>query len=89
VTILVGAVSKAITYLFYSMMPSTSTYPLFYREFLAERQEVLRHKWLLSEKAGTDVGFERALTHWVINHREKWRKTRRLSEDPVLSAVVA
>ena len=29
-----------------------------YREFLAEREEILRHKWLESEKAGIDVGFE-------------------------------
>ena len=32
-----------------------------YREFLLEREEILRHKWYLSEQAGTDVGFEKAL----------------------------
>jgi hypothetical protein len=31
-----------------------------YKEFLVERQEVLRHKWIESEKAGYDIGFERA-----------------------------
>ena len=29
-----------------------------YREFLAEREEIMRHKWLESEKAGIDIGFE-------------------------------
>jgi hypothetical protein len=29
--------------------------------FAAEREEILRHKWIESEKAGRDVGFERAL----------------------------
>ena len=29
-----------------------------YREFLAEREEIMRHKWLESEKAGADIGFE-------------------------------
>jgi hypothetical protein len=47
-----------------------------YREFQAEREEILRHKWLESEKAGADIGFERALTDWIIKHRSKWRKSR-------------
>ena len=45
-----------------------------YREFLAEREEILRHKWLESEKVGIDVGFEEALTGWMVKHRSKWRK---------------
>jgi hypothetical protein len=32
-----------------------------YKEFLAERQEILCHKWIESEKAGYDIGFEHAL----------------------------
>ena len=40
-----------------------------YREFLAEREEIMRHKWLESEKAGSDIGFEEALTNWMVNHR--------------------
>lgn len=47
-----------------------------YREFQAEREEILKHKWIESEKAGCDIGFERALTDWVIKHRSKWRKSR-------------
>jgi hypothetical protein len=47
-----------------------------YREFQAERDEILRHKWLESEKAGRDIGFDRALTDWIVKHRSKWRKTR-------------
>lgn len=47
-----------------------------YREFLAEREEILRHKWLESEKAGCDIGFEQALTDWIVKHRSQWRKTR-------------
>jgi hypothetical protein len=48
----------------------------FYREFQAERDEILRHKWIESEKAGRDIGFEHALTDWIIKHRSKWRKAR-------------
>ena len=45
-----------------------------YQQYLAERDEILRHKWLESEKEGHDIGFERALVDWVLNHRSKWRK---------------
>jgi hypothetical protein len=47
-----------------------------YREFQAEREEILRHKWIESEKAGKDIGFERALTDWIVKHRSKWRRNR-------------
>lgn len=47
-----------------------------YKEFQAEREEILRHKWIESEKAGHDIGFERALTDWIIRHRSAWRKSR-------------
>lgn len=47
-----------------------------YQEFLAEREEILKHKWIESEKLGYDIGFERALTDWILNHRSKWREAR-------------
>jgi hypothetical protein len=47
-----------------------------YREFQAEREEILKHKWIESEKAGHDIGFERALTDWIVRHRSKWRRAR-------------
>ena len=34
-----------------------------YQEFLAEREEILRHKWIESEKKGQDIGFELSLIH--------------------------
>jgi hypothetical protein len=49
-----------------------------YREFQAEREEILKHKWIESEKAGHDIGFEQALTDWIIKHRSKWRKSRQV-----------
>jgi len=47
-----------------------------YREFLAERDEILRHKWIESEKLGRDIGFERALLDWMLKHRTPWRQSR-------------
>ena len=47
-----------------------------YREFLAERDEILRHKWIESEKLGRDIGVERALLDWMLKHRTPWRQSR-------------
>ena len=54
-----------------------------YGEFLVEREEILRHKWLVSEKAGRDIGFDSALFSWVVHHRARWRRVRlfRLGEN--------
>ena len=47
-----------------------------YKEFLAEREEILKHKWIESEKAGSDIGFEKALLDWIMKHRSNWREKR-------------
>ena len=52
-----------------------------YQQYLAEREEVLRHKWLESERAGRDIGLERALMDWVLYHRTKWRKSRQAARE--------
>jgi len=54
-----------------------------YREFQAEREEIMKHKWIESEKAGRDIGFERALTDWIIKHRSKWLKGRHSADKAV------
>ncbi len=48
-----------------------------YKEFLAERAEILKHKWIESEKAGRDIGFEKALLDWIMKYRSDWRDRRR------------
>lgn len=48
-----------------------------YKEFLAERDEILKHKWIESEKAGMDIGFERALLDWIRKYRTKWKAHRK------------
>jgi hypothetical protein len=64
-----------------------------YQEFLNERREILRHKWLESEKAGKDIGFENALLGWVRHHRSEWKTRRKrdkqqsLSCDPLSNAT--
>jgi hypothetical protein len=55
-----------------------------YKEFLAEREEILKHKWIESEKAKQDIGFERALLDWIVKHRAAWRKHRQSLKAVVL-----
>ena len=42
-----------------------------------ERIEILKHKWLESEKAGHDIGMESAKKSWKENHAKDWKKSRR------------
>lgn len=46
------------------------------RESQAGPEGMLKHKCLESEKVAQDIGFERALTNWIIEHRYKWRENR-------------
>jgi hypothetical protein len=60
-----------------------------YKEFLAEREEILKHKWIESEKAGTDIGFEKALLDWIVKHRSSWREKRIKEGRPQAKAVTS
>jgi len=52
-----------------------------YREFLDMREEIMKHKWIESEKAGYDVGLEFAIKDWIKNHRANWIKSRKEKEN--------
>lgn len=65
------------------------TNSVLYKEFLAEREEILRHKWLESEKAGHDIGFEKALLDWIVKHRSTWRERRRDAARHVVALAAA
>ena len=45
-----------------------------YQAYCAERKEILRHKWIESEKAGRDIGFDVALIDWTVHHHLAWRR---------------
>ena len=48
-----------------------------YREHLAMREEINKHKWYESEKAGHDIGFIQAMIDWTVKFKTKWLKERR------------
>lgn len=43
-----------------------------YQKFKEMCSELMKHKWIESEKAGKDIGFENALTDWLCNHKKNW-----------------
>jgi len=45
--------------------------------------EINRYKWLESEKAGTDIGFERASREWINTYSTKY-----LTQHPGKSALL-
>ncbi|MBI2433735.1 MAG: hypothetical protein HYV26_12785 [Candidatus Hydrogenedentes bacterium] len=42
----------------------------------AEQREIERHKWIMSEAYGADVGIERATEDWLTHCAEEWRRSR-------------
>lgn len=49
----------------------------FYKEFLAEKDEIMKHKWYQSEKIGYDIGFIPALIDWTLKFKSQWINSRR------------
>ena len=49
---------------------------LLYKMFARQRDEILRHKWIESEKAGVDIGFEKALLGWLVKSSTAWQEQR-------------
>ena len=43
----------------------------------AEQIEILKHKWLESEKAGRDIGMELAQKSWEECHADDWRQSKK------------
>jgi hypothetical protein len=42
---------------------------LLYKKYMEEREHILKNKWYMSERAGKDVGYEKALLDWLINKK--------------------
>jgi hypothetical protein len=46
---------------------------LLYRNYEDQLHEILKHKWIESEKAGRDIGFNCALIDWLMKYGREWR----------------
>ena len=45
-----------------------------YQTFLKEREQIMKFRESESTRVGHDIGFEKAVITWVIQHRRKWLK---------------
>ncbi len=52
------------------------------------REEIGRYQWIESEKAGFDIGWERASEEWVSRYAIAWCKAHPLRKRPVRKADV-
>jgi len=43
------------------------------RAHLAQIEEIMKHKWIESEKAGRDIG-KKAVGDWIEKHAAAWRR---------------
>jgi hypothetical protein len=39
-----------------------------------QREEIGKHKWIESEKAGRDIGWDCAADEWLHKHFPKWKR---------------
>ncbi len=52
----------------------------YYQFWLREKAEVEKHKWVLSEKCGKDVGWDYAQWNWHMGgHRTGWIRALKAS----------
>jgi len=51
------------------------------KELADQAKEIMKHKWIESEKAGTDLG-DSAAIDWVRKHAAEWRSWREKSSQP-------
>jgi hypothetical protein len=42
----------------------------------SQHEEIRKYKWLESEKAGKDIGWERARREWLAKHFPSWKQNR-------------
>jgi hypothetical protein len=43
----------------------------------SQQEEVKKYKWIESEKAGRDIGWERAAQEWAQKHFHNWKRSWR------------
>jgi hypothetical protein len=44
-----------------------------YKQHLERNEEINKHKWYESERAGKDVGIDHAFFDWLFKHSSDWK----------------
>ncbi|MBU0679318.1 MAG: DUF4032 domain-containing protein [Verrucomicrobia bacterium] len=45
-----------------------------FKEWQAVKHEISQHKWYESEKAGRDIGWERATVDWLVHYGDRSKR---------------
>ena len=45
-----------------------------YQSLRLEQEEINKLKWIESEKAGYDIGMDRAIIIWITRYKQKWKQ---------------
>ena len=53
----------------------------FWLDVMDELDEILKYKWIESERAGFDIGMDRAIREWLQNHFTAWAAAHPPAED--------
>ena len=55
-----------------------SDYPLekslLYKKYKEDMEHIGKNRWYMSERCGYDVGIERALLDWILNHKPRKKR---------------
>ena len=61
----------------------------------SQQEEIKKYKWIESEKAGRDIGWERATKEWMQQHFPEWKGYRwknaiaeALNEQPAVDSAL-
>lgn len=55
----------------------------YYKVWLREREEILKHQWVLGERNRAPVTYEYAQWDWLWNHRSAWLAALKASGEKV------
>lgn len=61
----------------------------FWLDVMDELDEILEYKWLESEKAGQDIGLDRAIREWLLKYHSSWAAAQAVDETPGEADAVA
>ncbi|EKD27318.1 MAG: hypothetical protein ACD_79C00761G0003 [uncultured bacterium] len=53
----------------------------FYKEYCLKKEQILQYKWIESEKAGKDIGLDKAWLQWESRYYNMWKDYLKKSQD--------
>ena len=70
-------------------VPESLADKAFWLDVLDELEEILEYKWLESERAGFDIGMDRAIREWLHKHYTAWAAAHPSPQHPAPPAPPA